>query len=244
MGSHSVTIRLIRKLATLVRPSTFEIAILLTLTITAATFFRPQDRLRLATFPVAPAQAATVDNANDWAGGHIALLTPTAAFGQEENRQSIAQIFVASVAKERPELVVQPLAETLSRINAAGLSDTYRKLYEAYAATGLFDRKLLKTIGDAAQARYLVQLKLQSFSQSTRPRFGYFGISILQTQTANVRLFVQIWDAQNGEIVWEKSAEAARQTESLRERPVTMESVAQSAFEELIAQMPHQSQGD
>jgi hypothetical protein len=231
-------LRILSWAASAIRPSRFELATMSVIGVCIVAFFRPQERVRLDTFPVLPTLTATFGQEEQISAGGLAILTPTAAFGQEENRQSVAQIFATSIAKLRPDMPTVPLAETLSRLNATALAAPYKAMYENYAQTGLFDRDVLRAVGDATGVRYLVQLKLQSFNQSSKPRFGYLGMSVLQTQTASVRLFAQIWDSREGRIVWEQSAEAARQIESIRERPVTMESVVESAVEELIKQMP------
>ncbi|MGE0715016.1 MAG: hypothetical protein AB7P02_06210 [Alphaproteobacteria bacterium] len=190
--------------------------------------------------PAAAVQAATNEAQAPvvLAAVPLAVLTPTATFGQEENRQSLAMLFSEAMGEARPDLSVMPLSETLSRINAAGLSEPYDKMYTVYRNTGLLDRDTLRRVGEATGARYLVQLKLQSMNQNNRQRFSYFGISLLQTQSANARLFLQIWDAEAGRIVWERTAEASRQTESIRERPVTMQTIVRAAAADLVREFP------
>jgi len=231
-------IRLLSWAVAAIRPSKFELAMMSAIGICIVAFLRPHERVRLDTFPVLPALVASFGEDDGMAAGGLAVLTPTAAFGQEENRQSVAQIFASSMGSLRPNVPTVPLAETLSRLNAASFAAPYKTMYDTYAQTGLFDREALQAVGKAVGVRYLVQLKLQSFAQSSKPRFGYLGLNVLQTQTASVRLYAQIWDSREGRIVWEQSAEAARQIESIRERPVTMESVVETAVQELVKQMP------
>lgn len=184
----------------------------------------------------APTSAGAPVPALEAAG--VAILTPTAGFGQEENRQSLAQVFGELMAERRPELEGVPLAQALSRINAAGLAETYDRLYVTYRNTGLFDRDLLRAVGGAVGARYLVQLKLQSFEHNAKSRFAWFGISILQTQTARAWLFVQVWDAADGRIVWENSAETVRQSESVRERALGLQETLKAAAAGLVDRLP------
>ena len=131
-----------------------------------------------------------------------------------------------------------PLADTLSAVNAAGLGESYERMHNGYRNTGLLDRETLRAIGGTVGTRYALQLKLQSFQQGSRARFGYLGVNILQTQTASIRIFVQVWDIQAGRVVWEDSRELSRQTEAIRERPITMDAAIRAAAPELIGRLP------
>jgi len=168
----------------------------------------------------------------------VALLTPTATFGQEENRQSLALSFSDQAAKLRPDLKIMTLAETLSAINMAGLAETYDRMSGAYRSVGLFDREPLRQIGEAVGARYLLQLKLQGVDQSSKQRFAYFGVSLLQTQSGTVRVFAQIWDSWDGRVAWEGTVENARQTESIRERRIGLQSLFDGTTAALVRQLP------
>lgn len=192
--------------------------------------------------------AAAADGGADAVGGQLpdlragglAILTPTAAGGHEEDRQTVALIFAATLAEQRPELPVIPMAKALSAINGAGLADTYARMYVAYKDTGLFEGQLVRQIGRAVGARYLVQLKLASFGQEgTGGVFSFMGLSLGREQTATVRLFVQIWDSVDGKIVWERSDEASEKKRSLiRARTIKMEDVVKSDATMLIKQLP------
>jgi hypothetical protein len=192
----------------------------------------------------APAQsdkAAVADGQSlDLRPGGLAILTPTAASGHEEDRQTVALIFVATLAEQRSDLHVIPLATALSAINVAGLADAYARMYLAYKDTGLFDAQSIRRIGQAVGARYLVQLKLASFDQAgSGGVFSFMGLSLGHQQTATVRLFVQLWDSVDGRIVWERSNEASERKRSLiRARTIKMEDVVKSDVEALIKQLP------
>jgi len=188
--------------------------------------------------PVTPAAPHDRPPAPIIDASRFALLMPTAGFGQEENRQALARGFHDLLAELRPELKTTSLADTISAINGGEMAETYGRMYTAYKETGLYDRQGLQKLGEATGARYLIQLKLQSFNQNNRSRFGYVGINIVQTQTTGLRLFVQVWDSVEGRIVWEDSNETVRQVESIRERTVTLESVVKTNAEDLIRRLP------
>jgi hypothetical protein len=182
---------------------------------------------------------AAIDGAvTSFGAERLAILTPTAAFGQEENRQSLALAFSEQLARLRPDIQAMPLAQTLSAINAAGLAGTYDQMYGAYRGSGVFDRKALGQVGAAVGARYLVQLKLQALDRDNRSRFGIHGINLLNSQSTNARLFVQVWDSRDGRIVWERSGEAVHQIEAMRGRSSTTQRAIEKAVQQLVRQLP------
>jgi len=173
------------------------------------------------------------------AAGGLAIITPTAGNDQQEDRQTLALVFSNLLAKRRSDLHVIPLAQTLSAVNSAGLAHTYDQMYTTYRDSGLFDIDPLQKIGRAVGVRYLAQLKVGSFNQNDKGGIAPFlGIALTHKETANVRLFVQLWDSATGKIVWERSSEASKSTRSLRDKPISIETVINSASEDLITTLP------
>lgn len=168
----------------------------------------------------------------------LAFITPSTVTGQEQEKQAVALAFADTLKKERPQLRVVTLAETLGAVNRAALSDAYRRMYDDYRDTGLFSGEALKRVGEAAGARYLAQLKLQGFEQGTRDRFGIFGIRIVETKYAHVRLFLQVWDSQSGGIAWEGVQEMRHAHDTVTEEPVMQRTVLERTARDLIARLP------
>jgi hypothetical protein len=170
--------------------------------------------------------------------GGIAFLTPSTVTGQEQEKQAVAFTFADVIKRERQGLRVVTLAETLGAVNKAGLGDAYKRMYDDYRDTGLLSGSVLKQVGAATGARYLVQLKLQGFGQGAKDRFGFFGIRIVETQYAHVRLFFQIWDSTDGSIVWEGMQEMRISQESVTEEPVMLHTMLERTARDLIAKLP------
>jgi hypothetical protein len=61
---------------------------------------------------------------------------------------------------------------------------------------------------------------------------------ISHTEMANLRVFVQIWDAQNANIAWEGFTELNHAYETGAEKPVTFAEISQLAAERLFADLP------
>jgi len=170
--------------------------------------------------------------------GGLAFLTPSTVTGQEEDKQPLALIFTDTLKLDRPAIHVVPLAGTISAINQAGLIETYKGMYRDYRDTGVFDPAALRQIGEASGVRYAGQLKMPSFSQGSKGRFGIFGLELMKTQTANIRLYFQIWDTRTGGIAWEGVEELTAAYDTMGEKTVTFKSVVEDAARELIKQLP------
>jgi hypothetical protein len=168
----------------------------------------------------------------------IAFITPSTVTGQEQEKEAVALTFTDVLKTERPKLKVSTLAETLGAVNKAGLADAYKRMYEEYRDTGLFSADVLRRVGVATRARYIGQLKLQAFSQSSKGRFGFLGLRLVETQYADVRLFFQIWDSRDGSIAWEAMQELRIARESTTEEPVMLRKILEHSARELIAKLP------
>lgn len=168
----------------------------------------------------------------------IAFLTPSTVTGQEQDQQTAALIFAEQMRVQLPAVRVVSLPESLGAINRAGLAPEYRKMVVDYRDTGIFPRDLLTKVGSAIGTRYLVQLKLAGFSQDMRERVSIFGVRLFQTLHANIRLYMQIWDAEAGTIAWEGSEEMSYAYDSSAEVPVTFRRVVEEAAQQLIRNLP------
>ena len=168
----------------------------------------------------------------------IAFLTPSTVTGQEQEKQSVALTFADVLKRERQKLRVVTLAETLGAVNKAGLADEYKRMYDDYRDTGLLSREVLRRVSAATGARYLAQLKLQGFGQSSKERFGAFGLRVVQTQYGHVRLFLQIWDSSDGSIAWEGMQEMRISQETVTEEPVMQHTVLEQTARDIVAKLP------
>lgn len=168
----------------------------------------------------------------------LAFLTPSTVTGQEQDKLALALVFGETMIQNLPGVRLVTLPEALGAINRAGLADEYRKMIEHYRDTAIFRRESLRAIGEAAQVRYLAQLKLAEFSRDLRERFSLFGLRLFQTQYAHLRLDMQIWDSVAGVIAWEASEEVNYAYDSGAERPVTFQQMVQVAAIELLKTLP------
>ncbi len=168
----------------------------------------------------------------------IAFLTPSTVTGQEEEKQAVAFIFFNTLEKERSDLKILSLPETLSAINKAGLAGEYEYMYRDYKDTGVFKPEILRKIAKATHTRYLGQLKLAGFHQGASGRLGIFGLRLIETRKATLRLFFQIWDAETGEIAWEALQELNWSEEMVSENVITLQTVIGEAAKNIGTRLP------
>lgn len=168
----------------------------------------------------------------------VAFITPSTVTGQEQEKEAVALTFADVLKRERPNVKVVTLAEALGAVNRAQLADEYRHMYEHYRDTGLFPQAVLRQVAQAAGTRYLAQLKLQGFSQGAKSRFGFFGLRIVETQYADVRLFLQLWDSRDGTIAWEAMQELRISLDTTREEPVMLRKLLERSARDLVARLP------
>ena len=176
--------------------------------------------------------------ANDLKDGGIAFVTPSTVTGQEEEKQAVAFVFASTLIEKRPDLRIIPLPTTLSLINQAGLADDYKEMYSEYRDTGIFSKHTLERIAAVSGTRYVAQLKLAGFNQRSTSRFGAFGLRMIQTNIATVRLFFQLWDAENGTISWESVAELSWAEENIFEDPITLQTIMVQAALDIAESLP------
>lgn len=168
----------------------------------------------------------------------LAFITPSTVTGQEEDKQTLAFAFANAMQENRPDIRLVTLPETISAINIADLSEDYKFMYVDYRDTGVFKRDLLKKVGEITGTRYLAQLKLSDFSQNSKSRFNLFGLRLLQTKEANIRIFFQIWDSRDGTIAWEGTEEMSYSWDTGSEKPVTFRKIVEKTAQNLISLLP------
>ncbi len=207
----------------------------LALLVTACASSKPDDAP-----PITPTtQVLTINlRPGELNAGGIAFITPSSVTGQEEDRQALALGFTEVLKDLRPELRVVSLPQTLSAVNKSGLTRDYRQMFEDYRSAGIFDRETLQRVGQATGARYLAQLKLASFRQESRERWGLLGVRMMETKSSTIRLFLQIWDTTDGSVAWEGSQESVVAQESMSQTYVSMKRIVEASAREMVTRLP------
>jgi hypothetical protein len=168
----------------------------------------------------------------------VAFITPLTVTGQEQDRSALCLIFSQVLEELRPGTRVIPLAETLSLINRAGMADDYKRMMASYHGAELLDRGSLAQVSKTTGVRYIAQLKMASFQQTSQDRFGVLGLKVVETKMANIRLSLQIWDGTDGSIAWEGTQELYMSYETIKENPISFRLTVETSARKLIAQIP------
>ncbi len=175
---------------------------------------------------------------DDLANGGIGFLTPSAATTHEADKQALAMSFSHKLEEMYPDVKVVPLPNVLSAMNAADLDGAYKQMYRDYLETGILEGSILKRISEVSGVRYFAQLSLASFKQNAAGRFSFLGLRISHTEVANMRVFVQVWDAHNADVAWEGFTEMNYAYETAGQKPVTFADVSQMAAQRMFSELP------
>ncbi len=165
----------------------------------------------------------------------IGVLTPSIVTGRETDKQIIGEVLseVLEVSIEMTSVV--PLAQVLNRVNVAGLAETYAASLEMYDTSGIIPLASIAQLGEAAGARYLAKLSLANFEQSQVERFGVAGFRVLTTNRTRIRLFLEVWDSDTGQIVWYANEELNIASERATEEDLSVRGAATRAITEMMA---------
>jgi len=128
--------------------------------------------------------------------------------------------------------------ETTTRINRQGLALDYSRMRVDYEQTNMLDRDSLRKIGGAVGVRYVFQPRLAAFEQMMTDRwtflFPMLNVRMTQTRSSIMRLSLQLWDVETGELVWASFAETNMENEAATQDPVYLEDIAHATFASMI----------
>ena len=106
---------------------------------------------------------------------------------------------------------------TLTGINTHGLGTDYIRMRRDAEDAHLLDRETLRKIGAVLGVRYIFQPRLASFTQTMTERWKFPGVDLrlVQTRSSMMRISLQLWDAESGELIWSSVAEAVLANEAV-----------------------------
>lgn len=147
----------------------------------------------------------------------------------------LSRALIAAISEASPSIWGIPTHETVNVINGQGLAAEYADLISGFVRTGILERERLQRIGAALGSHYLLLPGLADFNQVLVDRFEIAGIKIVRNRVITLRLWLQLWDTQTGQIVWESTGEAIVASELLRaERVVPLDEIGQKLWLRMI----------
>jgi hypothetical protein len=162
----------------------------------------------------------------------VGVVSPAALQGFST---SLSHALVASLARVSPPIRAIPAYEVANALNDQGLATEYAELLSGYARNGIMDRERLQRIGSALGFRYVLLPGLAQFDHTILDRFEFSGLKIVRTRVTVMRMWLQLWDARTGHILWESAGEVATASEVVRnERIVPVDELAQKLWRRML----------
>jgi len=161
-------------------------------------------------------------------------LAPPVLLGSETGLDSI---LVQVLKKVGPSFKVITPQETASLINRNDLAAEYTRMRSEALQSHLLDRGSLKKLGTAIGVRYVFQPKLTAFMQLTKDRWELppIALKVSRIRSSIMRLSLQLWDMQTGDLLWTSLAEATLESEAVGQDPVYFDDTARVTMGSIIA---------
>jgi hypothetical protein len=148
---------------------------------------------------------------------------------------TLSQAISGALTEVTPPIREISTDETLNRLADQGLATEYADLRAGFARNGMLDRQRLRRIGLGLGSRYLLLPGVAQFDETIIDKFETAGIKLLRNRVTTLRLWLQLWDAWTGHIVWESSGEVTVATVFLSARQtVALEQTAKKLLARMI----------
>ncbi|HKC94498.1 MAG TPA: hypothetical protein VKB81_10830 [Nitrospira sp.] len=138
------------------------------------------------------------------------------------------------IERVAPRWKVVGALEVRKRINQQGLAGEYNRMRAEYLPSNILESSSLRKIASTVGARYVFQPRLAALSQTMTERWKLFDFGISYTRSSIMRITLELWDAETGEVLWGSVAEATMQNEALSQDPVYVEDIARVAFGSML----------
>ena len=181
----------------MIRPLILAAALVLSTTGCAAGIYTGFEELHPATAPVHARR--------------IAVLPVTTAAGSEAYRGVIGDSLLLAAQRAHPGVAFIPAAQAVERLNDAGLAERFANLLVAYQQTGIYDRDLLRQVGQALGADHALQLRVGYESRTELQTRLFYPSEVYQATRQDMRVGVLLWDLRDGALAWEASGGGSSQ---------------------------------
>jgi hypothetical protein len=147
----------------------------------------------------------------------------------------LSHALVAALAEVAPPIRVSPAHQTVNRLNEQGLSVAYAELMAGFAGSSILDRDRLRRIGVALGSRYVFLPGVAELNHVLIDRFEMAGFKMVRNQVTTLRLWLQLWDAHSGRILWESAGEATVASPILSAVQTTpLDAIAQALWRRMV----------
>jgi hypothetical protein len=147
----------------------------------------------------------------------------------------LSHALLTALAEVAPPIRVSPAHDTLNRLNDHGLAGEYAELIAGFARSSILDRDRLRRVGAALGARYVFLPGVAALDHGLVDRFEVAGFKLIRNQVTTLRLWLQLWDAQSGRILWESVGEVTVASPILSTAQATpLDTIAQGLWRRMI----------
>jgi hypothetical protein len=171
----------------------------------------------------------------------LALFPAVTIPGLRGNEAALSYYLDDIIRKLAPKWRTVSPKSTVTRINQQGLAERYIKLMQDHEQSNIFDRNLLRPVAAALGARYVFQPRLAFLVQTMTDRWKVpaLDVRVSQTRSSIMRLSLELWDADSGELVWASVAETNMANEAVSQDPVYLEDIARATLGSMISDLLH-----
>lgn len=146
----------------------------------------------------------------------LAFLPVVAGQGVEGYRRPFGDAIIESIMKYKPSnMNFLGWQQTLSTLNNSNLATEYSKAILTYKETSIIDKNLLNNMGLATKTKYFLFIQLGDFENSSQMKPGVLTKNPYIQTTVGLKAYAQIWDASNGDVVWEAIADVSAESSEL-----------------------------
>jgi len=174
-------------------------------------------------------------NAGALASEPVATLGVVAPASLQGLSPTLSLALAAALEGASPPIREIPTFETVNRLTDQGLAAEYADLLTRYTRNGVLERQRLRRIGSGLGVRYVLLPGLAQLDETIIDKFEAAGLKLLRNRVSTLRLWLQLWNAQTGHIVWESAGEITVSTVLLSpSRAVPLEETIQKLLFSMI----------
>jgi hypothetical protein len=165
----------------------------------------------------------------------VATLDPVAASAIQGLGPTVSHALTTALWQATPPIRAVPIPEMMNRLTDQGLAAEYADVLRSPTRGRVLEREQLRRIGVALGSRYVLQPGLAEFSQTLLDKLDVSGLQVVRTRMSGLRLWLQLWDAQTGHLLWESTGEVTVLEPVFRQDiTVSLDAIARALWSRMI----------
>ena len=165
----------------------------------------------------------------------LAILPLTVDPGLEAYGRGAGEMMYDALVAAYPGLTIVPPSQALQRLANARATTVYANLVAEYEETGQLNPELVRELGDAVGARYLLNLRL-AYAEEAGYGPGDF-VGEVQYRGQGLRVIAQLWDGERGVLEWRTVGDVTAVSSDLM-RPRSVDDLLGEVMPELAGLVP------